>query len=294
MTSKTIYSTPMCSCIICKKEYSASGIYTHSIRSHGTSEQKSKYKSGFTVSDRQTKSDKISARINQEIEEYNQNPNFCSHCNQELHFKSRNLTYCSHSCAAKSTNKNRCLPSEILKSSISDGVKNFHKQRKLDFIGPPKPVKNIKKTKIIPEFIGVYSPVSFGTCKKCKNYFLKTEENKFKSTCKVCKIKTKTLYVDFRFNFNLFDYPDLFDLKLISTIGFYAPRGKSGKWNPNGLSRDHKISVSDAIKNNYDPFYITHPLNCELMPHQKNNKKKSKSSITYSELVKLVDEYVKW
>jgi hypothetical protein len=27
------------------------------------------------------------------------------------------------------------------------------------------------------------------------------------------------------------------------------------------------------------------------MPHQQNNKKKSKSSISYSELVKMVDDY---
>ena len=130
-------------------------------------------------------------------------------------------------------------------------------------------------------------------CKHCQNFFLKTEKTKHKSICKTCKLKNQTRYVDFRFRFNLYDYPELFDLNLISTIGFYAPRGKSGKWNPNGISRDHKVSVSEAVKNNYDPFYITHPLNCELMPHHKNNSKKTKSSISYSELIKLVDEYEK-
>jgi hypothetical protein len=38
---------------------------------------------------------------------------------------------------------------------------------------------------------------------------------------------------------------------------------------------------------------ITHPLNCELMPHTQNNKKKTNSSITYKDLVILVDEYEK-
>ena len=66
---------------------------------------------------------------------------------------------------------------------------------------------------------------------------------------------------------------------------------RGGKKNINGLSRDHRISVNEAKKFNYDPYYISHPLNCELMPHQQNNKKKTKSSTTYDELVKLVNDY---
>ena len=61
----------------------------------------------------------------------------------------------------------------------------------------------------------------------------------------------------------------------------------------NGYTRDHKVSVNEAIKNNYDPYYIKHPLNCELMSFNDNNKKKTKSSISYDELVKKVDEYEK-
>ena len=90
---------------------------------------------------------------------------------------------------------------------------------------------------------------------------------------------------------NVYHYPNLFDLNLLNQIGFYASRGKSGRWNPNGLSRDHRVSVSEAIENNYDEKYISHPLNCQLMPHSENNKKKSNSSISYEMLVKLVDEY---
>ena len=83
----------------------------------------------------------------------------------------------------------------------------------------------------------------------------------------------------------------MFDLDLLNKLGFYAPGGKSGKWNIEGLSRDHKVSISEAIANNYDPYYITHVMNCELMPHKENDKKKGKSSISYAKLVQLVDEY---
>lgn len=85
----------------------------------------------------------------------------------------------------------------------------------------------------------------------------------------------------------------MFDVELLKSVGWFSPGGKAGKWNPNGLSRDHKVSVTDAVANGYDPYYITHPLNCELMPHIKNNKKKTKSSITYEELKLLVNEYDK-
>jgi hypothetical protein len=87
----------------------------------------------------------------------------------------------------------------------------------------------------------------------------------------------------YKFTFNVYHFPELFDLDLLNKVGWYSPGGKTKKWNINGLSRDHKISVNDAIKNNYDPYYIT-PLNCELMPHIENNSKKTKSSISYTYL----------
>jgi hypothetical protein len=51
--------------------------------------------------------------------------------------------------------------------------------------------------------------------------------------------------------------------------------------------------VNDAIRYGYDPYYIKHPMNCELMFFNENNKKKTNSSITYQELIKLVDDYDK-
>lgn len=87
------------------------------------------------------------------------------------------------------------------------------------------------------------------------------------------------------FTINVYQYPELFDLDSLKKIGFRSST------NPNGYTRDHKVSVNEAIKNGYDPYYITHVMNCELMLWTENNKKKTKSSITYDELVKLVDDY---
>lgn len=87
------------------------------------------------------------------------------------------------------------------------------------------------------------------------------------------------------FTFSLSSYPDLFSGDLIKKYGMRS------KTNPNGVTRDHRISVNEAIRNGYDPYYIRHPLNCELMLFKENNRKNVQSSITYEELVKQIKEY---
>lgn len=87
----------------------------------------------------------------------------------------------------------------------------------------------------------------------------------------------------------MYHYPELFDLDFLNKHGFRKTKGKN--LNINGVSRDHRVSVSEALKNNYDPYYIKHPLNCELMLHSENQKKSTTSSLTYEELVKMVDDF---
>ena len=53
------------------------------------------------------------------------------------------------------------------------------------------------------------------------------------------------------------------------------------------------VTIFDAIHNNYDPYYIKHPVNYQLMTHQDNMIKGRKSSISYKQLIKEVDEYEK-
>jgi hypothetical protein len=78
---------------------------------------------------------------------------------------------------------------------------------------------------------------------------------------------------------------------MVTSIGFFQRNTDNMAENIHRLSRDHKISVYEAIKNNYEPYYITHPINCEIMPWIENNKKKTKSSLKYDDLVRMVDEY---
>jgi hypothetical protein len=91
----------------------------------------------------------------------------------------------------------------------------------------------------------------------------------------------------YAFTFSIRKYADLFRAHTEQL----REHGISSYSNTNGITRDHRVSVAEAIKNGYDPFYITHPLNCELMPWIENDRKKARSSMAYADLVKLVDTY---
>ena len=128
-------------------------------------------------------------------------------------------------------------------------------------------------------------------CKHCNSRFVDRKRIKYCNNCSMLyKSGNRNKYT---FTFNVYHYPDLFDLDQLTTIGWNSFGGRAGNYNPNGLTRDHKISVNEAIKNNYPPYYIKHPLNCEIMSFIDNDRKKSNSSISYDELKELVDNYDK-
>lgn len=199
----------------------------------------------------------------------------CKHCGKLFKPNTGRLYFCNHSCSASYNNIKRGPRSTNTKQKISSSLKEN---------------SQIKKSKkVLKEIVGPFSKLFVCTCKHCKIKFVTRRKKQY------C-VNHRELYsssnkLGYKFTFNVFQYPDLFNIDLLNTIGWFSPGGKAGKWNPEGLSRDHKVSVNEAIANNYDPYYITHPLNCELMPHTENNKKKTQSSITYAELRQLVDEY---
>jgi hypothetical protein len=123
------------------------------------------------------------------------------------------------------------------------------------------------------------------TCHHCNQEFLTMRRRKY---CDNCRDRySHNGRAVFWFTFNVFDYPSLFDLNSLKKIGFRS------KKNPNGYTRDHKVSVNESIRKNYDPYYITHVMNCELMLFSENAKKHTASSIKYEDLVRLVDDYDK-
>lgn len=209
--------------------------------------------------------------------------------------------FCSHSCSNSRphTDESKAKTSEKLagRKMSSTSIAKMVSTRKAngsyklsDDHKEKLRIANTKKHKKFPNKVGPYCTVYHNKCAVCSKVSLEKSFRKYCSEHSSLLTNKRAVY---KFRFNVYDYPDLFDLNLLSEVGFYAPRGKAGKWNPNGLSRDHRVSVDEAIRNNYDPYYITHPLNCELMPHLENNSKNTASSITYTQLITLVDAYDK-
>lgn len=221
----------------------------------------------------------------------------CSKCNT-LHDK--NGIYCSRACAnsrVQTTESNQKRSEKLLgkpsklkilfsKIYFCQKCNKIHKSYKLsnDCCANIERRDEILRHKLIAE--GLYYALYRCSCKVCGLEIVARSPSKY---CKQCKQNTANKSSQYTFKFNIFEYPELFDLDAIEEIGFYAPGGKSGKWNLSGLSRDHKVSVSEAVANNYNPYYISHPCNCELMLHSENNKKNGNSSITYEQLVELVN-----
>ena len=103
---------------------------------------------------------------------------------------------------------------------------------------------------------------------------------------------TKEYYrLQCNFQFALSDFPNEFDFELINQYGWYKAKNHGN--NLNGISRDHIISVDYGFKNNIDPNIIRHPANCQLLRHNDNVSKNSKSSMTIEELKDKIDKWNK-
>ena len=197
------------------------------------------------------------------IGEYNKNPKLCFLCKNKIPYDKRNNKFCSRACSATYNNSKRDY--ESTKLTWKNKVKTPKISKKLQPSGP-------------------YSKLFQCNCSHCKVKFYYRTQKKYCVNCE--QLYSHDGRAKYWFTFNIFHYPELFDLSLITTYGF-----RDNKTNPNGITRDHKISVNDAIRYNYDPYYIKHPMNCELMLFNENNKKKTNSSITYEHLIELVDNY---
>ena len=88
------------------------------------------------------------------------------------------------------------------------------------------------------------------------------------------------------FKFNLKDYPDEFDFKILNEHGMFHPVK-----NPKGVSRDHILSVQFGKDNQIDPRIISHPANCRLILQSENTRKGSNSNITLEELLVKIEEW---
>ena len=136
-------------------------------------------------------------------------------------------------------------------------------------------------------------------CVVCDSFFLLYKRQ---HTCsKKCQriyrrsmyLNTLDVYKRYRveciFRFSLNDYPDSFDFSLIDKYGWYKAVNNGN--NPNGISRDHMMSIRYGFDNNIPAEYIRHPANCQLLRQSVNVSKGKKTSITLDELLKRIEQW---
>lgn len=194
------------------------------------------------------------------IQNYYNSPNYCKQCSLELTYHQRFYNFCSRSCSASYHNL-------------------YDKTRKR---GPDQKVFS-------------YCSVKFLICEQTGKPYCNKNERGFRRQQSPYVLTTKQSYYDkCRFRFNVYNYPGIFDLSLIEKYGWYTCPGKKRSnydKNINGVSRDHIISISEGFKNNYDPYLISHPMNCRLVLQSDNKKKQHYSNMSIDELKIEVEKF---
>ena len=294
MSSNTIYpqyfskknkliTTPV-SCIYCKVVMSNKGIFTHVIKAHLGNGK-------FADISKRVAEKHAIAKI-----EYENNPKLCLCCNGAIAWVDRKchrevLKFCGHSCSAAYSNKNR------KEAGWSPSIEHRRNLAKL------------VSTKYGECFIA-HDPI-IKTCVICDVTFEIKPKNRKEATKKCCSKKCANLLLrkkrksgdrdlertqykrDCSFRFNVYTFPDEFDLSLITEHGWYSPSNK--KNNLYGISRDHMISRTFGFDNNLPPEHLAHPANCELLPHSQNASKGIKNTITYEALLLRIEKWnEKW
>jgi predicted transcriptional regulator len=145
---------------------------------------------------------------------------------------------------------------------------------------------------LIKEFKLTFQAIDWA--KKNKKLIFRTQSEGMKNAHKKGKYpkceNEFTIYKNLcEFKFNVYDYPEYFNLDLIKKYGWY--RAKNNGNNLFGVSRDHMYSISEGFKKGIDPYYISHPVNCELILQSDNSKKRTKCSITLNILKQAAQDW---
>lgn len=264
---------PKCSCVLCKKEISINGINTHYERVHlGLN---SKYSSGNNGKYLEIKK-QTDIKRNKKISLYNDNPKLCLQCYGKIPYEQRRNKLCSASCRGTYSNNKRIASgwklSEETRKLISEKIK------KVGYRHPPK-LFNSSICKSFNCCNFVIKPRKYCT-RKCRYAYIINKNN-------IATLKSYRLRCNFKFN--IFDYPDKFDLELVKEHGMYSPKNKNN--NLYGVSRDHMISVVWGFKNGIDSEILSHPANCQLLLHSDNVSKGTSCDITYGELLHRINEW---
>lgn len=115
--------------------------------------------------------------------------------------------------------------------------------------------------------------------------FKHREMNKSKSQTVLNSIDWNTYHSLCQFRFDKSQYSKIDGFNLLKMYGMWSHD------NPNGVARDHKISIKWGYDHNISPSIISHPANCEFIPFRENSSKGADCSITLSQLLTHIDKW---
>lgn len=135
---------------------------------------------------------------------------------------------------------------------------------------------------------GPHCKVTFHICQVTKKPYLATNPNGpgWKRSPYI-RTDLEKYINDSQFQFNIYDYPNYFDLGLTDKYGWYHPIE-----NKNGVSRDHMFSIMEGFRQKIKPEFIAHPANCELLIHRNNIIKRDQCSITIEGLISRIEHWI--
>lgn len=203
----------------------------------------------------------------------------------EKNFPTKEKYYCSESCA-KSHKK-----TEETKKKISESVKAYARNKGMNIRD-----NILKEDKICLNCGNIFHTIKakqIFCCNKCgAEYRVRQHYKTLLDGCEDVE-RVKLMQNIYRkqcvFRFALKTYPNEFDFDLIKESGWY--KAKNHGDNLKGISRDHMLSVNEGFRLKIDPYLISHPANCSLMPHSKNSSKHDGSSITLEELKERINAW---
>ena len=215
---------------------------------------------------------------------YAASPIPCATCNKPLTRKQRensgSAKFCSAACAAATTNKQRTPRTAVSREKTSAALLLYHAVKPVTATSPEGLLSAAKRDG--SPFSGLVSC----RCAHCNISFVARSRLKYcNEHANLYRNNNRNRYA---FTFSIKAHASAFSAEELSLL---ASRGMWSRNNTGGVTRDHRVSVNEAIKSGYDPYYIKHPMNCQLMPWADNNKKKTSSSLTYAELILRVHEY---
>ena len=207
----------------------------------------------------------------------------CTECGIDISSHKEKVKFCSRSCSTTYYNRLR-------DKKMFDRISNVLREMPVGRVFVRVSRAQIQKTQRLQQL--ATSSQRVRKCGHC-NTILADRKKKYCQTCYPNIRHYRSLAC---FKFNVFDFPEEFDLTLVNEYGWFSPNGyKRKNQNPNlgGVSRDHLFTVADGFKLQVDPRILAHPANCKIMIHNGPNGNNSKKTSTI-DLAELMQRIATW